>query len=151
MIINIDEKEFAACEALFKKTYNVLHSKASFFSHLYNTFIILKTMGADKDTCLAGLYHSVYGNERFYFDTPLSKEDVVLQIGQTAERMVYYFCLPEISKIIFKNSLNLDNKTRLSLAQILYANEIEQNKNNQTPVFTSFLDGIQKIIEELKQ
>lgn len=151
MTKSISKKEFLASQYLFTKTYNVDHSGGSFFSHLYNTFFILKEIGADEDTCLAGLYHSVYGNERFYFATPFTQDEIILQIGKDAERLVYYFCLPEISKIIFNNSLNLSNSHRLSLAQILYANEVEQNKNAQSPVFLSFIKGIKQLIEEIKK
>ena len=62
---NFTEKEVAAVKYLFDKIKHIPHSKGSLFGHLYNTFFILKSMSASETTCLAGLYHSCYGTEKF--------------------------------------------------------------------------------------
>ena len=144
------EKEILAIKYLFDKTKYIPHSKASFFGHLYNTFFILKNMNASEETCLAGLYHSCYGTERFSLNNKMSKKDVVFYIGENAEELVYYFSLPNRDSIILQNSMNLDPKKQLSLLQILYANEIEQRQDLANKLDMVYIGHIESLIKNLQ-
>ena len=144
------EKEVLAIKYLFDRVKHVPHSKASFFGHLYNTFFILKNMNASEETCLAGLYHSCYGTERFSLKDKINREDVVFYIGKDAEELVYYFSLPNRDDVILQNSMNLDLKKQLSLLQILYANEIEQRQDLLDPLDKSYIAKIESLISKLK-
>lgn len=146
---SLTEKELSASKYLFDQINGLPHSGGSFFGHLYNTFFILKTMGANEDTCLAGLYHSVYGTEKIYVNHHFSKEEVVQQIGVFAESAVKYFSMPNRDKLIFENKIGLDKNMQLCLAQILYANEIEQRGHKQDEKFISYINSIKKIINSL--
>jgi len=146
---NFTEKEVLAVKYLFDKTKHVPHSKASFFGHLYNTFFILKNMNASEDTCLAGLYHSCYGTEKFNLKNKIDKKDVIFYIGKDAEELVYYFSLPNRNDVILQNSMNLDPKKQLSLLQILYANEIEQRQELVDQIDKVYIRHIEHLIENL--
>jgi hypothetical protein len=128
MDTKLSEKELEACSKLFKKTHNIDHSGASFFGHLYNTFYILKRIGSSEDTCLAGLYHAVYGTELFGPIEIFSQDEVVSIIGGKSESIVKYFSMEDRVSVIIDNSLELDNETLLSLTEILYANDLEQSR-----------------------
>ena len=144
------EKEIVAVKYLFDKIKHVPHSKASFFGHLYNTFFILKNMNASEDTCLAGLYHSCYGTERFNLKDKINKNDVIFYIGKNAEELVYYFSLKNRDEVILQNSMNLDSKKQLSLVQILYANEIEQRQNITDPSYKLYMSNIESLMLRLQ-
>lgn len=147
---NFTEKEVLAIKYLFDRVKHVPHSKASFFGHLYNTFFILKNMNASEETCLAGLYHSCYGTERFSLKDKINRKDVVFYIGKDAEELVYYFSLPNRDDVILQNSMNLDPKKQLSLLQILYANEIEQRQDVLDPLDRPYVNKIESLILKLK-
>jgi len=144
------EKEILAVKYLFDKIKHVPHSKGSLFGHLYNTFFILKNMNASEETCLAGLYHSCYGTERFNLKDKINKEDVALYIGKDAEELVHYFSLENRDKVILENSMNLDPIKQLSLVEILYANEIEQRQNITDTSYNSYIGNVEQLMSELR-
>jgi len=145
------EKEILAVKYLFDKVKHVPHSKGSLFGHLYNTFFLLKSIGASEKTCLAGLYHSCYGTEKFNLKDKINKEDVVLYIGKDAEELVAYFSLENRDKVILENSMNLDTEKQLSLVQILYANEIEQRQNTTDLTYRMYISSLEQLILKLKK
>ena len=146
----LSQREVDASIYLFKRVNTISHSGASFFGHLYNTFFILKNMGASEDTCLAGLYHSVYGTERFLYSTEITKEEVISMIGDKAEKLVYLFSLEDRLDNSMQSKLELDRETRLSLLQMLYANEKEQNNNGVMSMkYTEYMANLKKQIAEL--
>ena len=147
---NFTEKEVLAVKNLFDNIKHVPHSKGSLFGHLYNTFFILKNMSASDKTCLAGLYHSCYGTEKFNLKDKMNKENEILHIGKDAEELVVYFSLENRDKVILENSMNLDPEKHLSLLQILYANEIEQRQNIADPTYRLYISNLEKLILELK-
>jgi hypothetical protein len=149
-MINFTEKEVVAIRYLFDKIKHVPHSKGSLFAHLFNTFFILKSMGASQETCLAGLYHSCYGTEIFNLKDKINKEDVLFYIGKEAEELVYYFSLENRNKIILENSMSLDAQKQLSLVQILYANKIEQSQNITDPSYRLSVGNIERLMLTLK-
>lgn len=116
-----------AINFLKKITFGINHSKTTLFNHLYNTYKILKSHGADEDTCLAGLYHSVYGTE-FYDRLQLSRDQVKSIIGVEAEKIVYDFCSLVDRDSQLLNSTTVDSR----LVHIAYANLIEEKFRNQS-------------------
>ena len=67
------------------------HTHGSLREHLRGTYALLAGWGASEETCLAGLFHSIYGTEKFKTTTiPLDQRDNVRhRIGDEAERLVY--------------------------------------------------------------
>src|SRR6185436_3210797 len=73
-------------------TEDVQHSgEKGFLAHLIGVFKDLESWGCDRDVCRAGLFHSIYGTEKFQkFCLPLDRRDEVRQlIGDRAERLAY--------------------------------------------------------------
>ncbi|MEM7010369.1 MAG: DUF6817 domain-containing protein [Verrucomicrobiota bacterium] len=76
-------------------TESVEHTgESSFLKHLFAVYHDLKRWGYDEEICLAGLFHSVYGTDKFRrFALPLDRRDDVRDlIGERAERLAYFFC-----------------------------------------------------------
>jgi len=55
----------------------------------------MQAAGCDEDLCRAGLFHSIYGTEKFQgFKLPLDRRaELVELIGSRAERLAYWNCL----------------------------------------------------------
>ena len=75
-------------------TERVEHTEGSFLEHLIAVYHDLKKWGCDEDLCRAGMFHSIYGTEKFQkFALPISRRDEVRQlIGERAERLAYINC-----------------------------------------------------------
>ena len=105
------------------------HSQSDGFSHLYNTFKILKNNGLDEDICLAGLFHCIYGTGSYNDAEELKIDrDVVRDlIGEQAENLVmeYKKCFPR-NISLFKFG-KIEENLRRKLLWISYANAIEQS------------------------
>jgi hypothetical protein len=72
----------------------VPHSGRTLYDHLLGTYVLLVKMGVSRETCAAGLYHSVYGTNAFT-SVLIRRENRYLvreQIGKVAEDLVYRFC-----------------------------------------------------------
>jgi hypothetical protein len=73
-------------------TDDVPHTgEKGFLAHLIGVFRDLESWGCDRDVCRAGLFHSIYGTEKFQlFSLPLDRRgDVQELIGQRAERLAF--------------------------------------------------------------
>jgi hypothetical protein len=71
----------------------IKHSGRNLFTHLLNTYDILKAQGYDQDTCSAGGLHSIFGTNIFTSQT-LGKDqrDIVVNvIGEEATKLVDLF------------------------------------------------------------
>jgi hypothetical protein len=70
------------------------HSAKSYLAHLISVYRIMKENGCEEDVCRAGLFHSVYGTEKFQgFTLPLERRGEVSDlIGARAERLAYLNC-----------------------------------------------------------
>jgi hypothetical protein len=70
------------------------HTGKSYLAHLIGVYRLLQSRGCPEDVCRAGMFHSIYGTERFQgFTLPLSRrEDVRALIGERAERLAYLNC-----------------------------------------------------------
>ncbi len=139
-----DDPMYARAVELLERfgAVSVEHPSGTLDEHLRGTYEQLDRWGCSKDLCRAGLYHSVYGTEKFQKRTvPLEARDEVREaIGERAEEIAYLYC------VLSRQSLyrNLDVgapyavKTRdggempLSLAQLAdlmaldLANRLEQ-------------------------
>jgi len=75
-------------------TKNIAHTEGSFLAHLIQVFRDLKRWGFDEAVCLAGLFHSIYGTDKFReFSLPLERRDEVRAlIGERAERLAFLYC-----------------------------------------------------------
>src|ERR1700731_5004577 len=66
----------------------------SYLAHLIAVFHSLESQGYPGDVCRAGMFHSIYGTERFQgFTLPLDRRgDVRALIGDRAEHLAYLNC-----------------------------------------------------------
>jgi hypothetical protein len=69
----------------------VPHTNEVFLAHLIGVYRDLQSWDCDEDLCRAGLFHSIYGTERFQaFSLPLERRgDVRELIDPRAERLAY--------------------------------------------------------------
>ena len=72
----------------------VPHTDKSYLAHLIAVYRILESQGYSQDVCRAGMFHSIYGTEKFQgFILPLDRRDEVRAlIGDRAERLAYLNC-----------------------------------------------------------
>ena len=72
----------------------VPHTHKSYLAHLIAVFRSLESLGCPEDVCRAGMFHSIYGTERFQgFTLPLERRtEVRTLIGDRAERLAYLNC-----------------------------------------------------------
>ncbi len=72
----------------------VPHTHKSYLAHLIAVFRDLGLEGCGEDVCRAGMFHSIYGTEKFQgFTLPLERRDEVRTlIGDRAEHLAYLNC-----------------------------------------------------------
>jgi hypothetical protein len=72
----------------------VPHTHKSYLGHLIAVFRALESHGCPEDVCRAGMFHSIYGTERFQgFTLPLERRgEVRTLIGDRSERLAYLNC-----------------------------------------------------------
>jgi hypothetical protein len=70
------------------------HTKKSFLAHLIGVYRDMEAAGCTEEACRAGMFHSIYGTERFQgFKLPLERRGEVRGlIGDRAERLAYVNC-----------------------------------------------------------
>ena len=75
-------------------TDSVDHSDRKFLAHLVGVYSDLKTWGCDEVVCRVGMFHSIYGTQKFQkFCLPLDRREEVRQlIGDRAEWLAYVNC-----------------------------------------------------------
>src|SRR5581483_11291454 len=73
---------------------HVPHTKKTYLGHLVAVYHLMQTQGCSEDACRAGMFHSIYGTERFQgFKLPLERRAEVRElIGERAERLAYLNC-----------------------------------------------------------
>ena len=76
-------------------TADVEHTGGDFLQHLCAVHDLLAEHGADVELAAAGMFHSIYGTERFQgFSLPLDQRGRVRQlIGERAERIAWVNCV----------------------------------------------------------
>jgi hypothetical protein len=72
----------------------VPHTHKSYLAHLIAVYRLLEAQGCPEAVCRAGLFHSIYGTERFQgFTLPLARRgEVRALIGERAEYLAYLNC-----------------------------------------------------------
>ena len=70
------------------------HTEKSYLGHLIAVFRDLEAHGCGQDVCRAGMFHSIYGTEKFQgFTLPLERRgEVKSLIGDRAEELAYLNC-----------------------------------------------------------
>ena len=73
-------------------TDKVPHSSEHFLAHLIAVYRDLESWGCDEAVCRAGMFHSIYGTQKFQrFSLPLDRRGEVRElIGERAERLAYW-------------------------------------------------------------
>jgi (p)ppGpp synthase/HD superfamily hydrolase len=123
----VSPREQQALQFLEGKAYNIKHSGTSFYTHLYNTFCLLKSYNQSEDVCLAGLFHSIYGTEFFDANINIDEQEVIDIIGEYANSLVKKFSIDNRDENIVYNLLNASKQEQLDLLYMLYANVVEQS------------------------
>lgn len=72
-------------------TDDVPHTGEKFLAHLIGVYGDLQRWNCDRDVCFAGMFHSIYGTEKFQkFCLPLERRGEVQElIGERAERIAW--------------------------------------------------------------
>jgi hypothetical protein len=70
------------------------HTHKSYLAHLIAVFRDLESEGYSSDACRAGMFHSIYGTEKFHgFTLPLARRgEIRTLIGDRAEHLAYLNC-----------------------------------------------------------
>lgn len=73
----------------------IAHTQKNYLAHLISVYKLMQAAGCDEDVCRAGLFHSIYGTERFQgFKLSLDRRAELAElIGSRAERLAYWNCL----------------------------------------------------------
>jgi hypothetical protein len=128
------------------KTADASHSGRTFFEHLYNTMRNLESNKANKELCLAGLFHAVYGTDFYNFNDDSINRDIIKSlIGEYSERLVYEFCtLKDRTNSLINNTTNLEDTFRKDLIKIEIANLKDQNQKGN---LTATINNLENIIK----
>lgn len=99
-------------------TESVPHTGKFYLAHLIAVYRFLQNNGCNEDTCLAGLFHSIYGTERFQsFPISLEKRpEIIALIGERAERLAYWNC--------FMDRASLDRALELRQPPYMICNRV---------------------------
>src|SRR5436305_48748 len=73
----------------------VPHTQKNYLAHLISVYKLMQSTGCEEEVCRAGLFHSIYGTEKFQgFKLPLARRSELAEmIGSRAERLAYWNCL----------------------------------------------------------
>jgi hypothetical protein len=73
---------------------HIPHTQKSYLAHLIAVYRDLAAQGYGEDVCRAGMFHSIYGTEKFQgFTLPLERRGEVRSlIGERAEQLAYLNC-----------------------------------------------------------
>jgi hypothetical protein len=72
----------------------VPHTQKSYLGHLVNVYRLMQEHGCAEDVCVAGMFHSIYGTEKFQgFKLPLEDRPKLREfIFAGPERLAYFNC-----------------------------------------------------------
>src|SRR5688572_15716821 len=73
----------------------IAHTQKNYLGHLISVYKLMQRFGCEEDLCRAGLFHSIYGTEKFQgFKLSLDRrEELTELIGGRAEHLAYWNCL----------------------------------------------------------
>ena len=79
----------------------IAHTQKNYLGHLISVYKLMQACGCDEELCRAGLFHSIYGTERFQgFKLPLERRgELAEMIGSRAERLAYWNCQMDRSSL----------------------------------------------------
>jgi len=133
-------------------TSNIGHGAGSYVDHCMNVYTILKELGAPEEVCVAGLYHSIYGNESFNPNIDIDRSTVKTLIGDYAEELVYLFCsLINRDENILAKTVECSKDMYDDLFYIAYANIKEQTTVNNDPILKSLLERYETASNNLEK
>jgi Rps23 Pro-64 3,4-dihydroxylase Tpa1-like proline 4-hydroxylase len=139
-------------EFLIKNCLGVEHGRDYYISHCLGVYTFLKQLSSPTEICLAGLFHSVYGNEFFNPELNLDRNIIKEYIGEQSEDLVHTFCTIENRDIaILKNTNNFDERKRKDLIFINYANLIDQSWSIGDIVLNNLITEYQKALSSDQQ
>jgi hypothetical protein len=71
------------------------HTQKNYLGHLISVYKLMERAGYDDELCRAGMFHSIYGTEKFQgFKLGLDQRAELAElIGPRAERLAYWNCL----------------------------------------------------------
>ena len=72
----------------------ISHTQKNYLAHLISVYKLMQASVCEEDLCRAGLFHSIYGTEKFQgFKLPLERRtELAEMIGSRAERLAYWNC-----------------------------------------------------------
>lgn len=134
-------------EFLIKNCLGVEHGRDYYISHCLGVYTFLKQLSAPTEVCLAGLFHSIYGNEFFNPNLNLTRDLVKDYIGERSEDLSYTFCNLENRDVaILKNTNNFDERKRKDLLFVNYANLVDQSWSISDSNLDSLILEYQKVL-----
>jgi uncharacterized protein DUF6817 len=79
----------------------IAHTQKNYLAHLISVYKLMQAHGCDEELCRAGLFHSIYGTEKFQgFKLPLQRRGELTDlIGSRAERLAYWNCQMDRSSL----------------------------------------------------
>lgn len=105
------------------------HSGKSYLAHLHGVYRAMRAAGCPEDACRAGMFHSIYGTERFTAK-PLSLErrnEIRHLLGESAERLAYLNCAMDRSS--FDRTLEEDPE-KIRITDRFTRQEIELSESD---------------------
>jgi hypothetical protein len=111
--------------------YLIKHSGRALLYHLIGTQKLLHAWGNDDDICAAGLFHSIYGTNKFRAKAwPITDRETIRGLlGERAERLVHAFCTADRPRAFFmENGFGPDLR---DLREIEAANLLEQGSRSK--------------------
>jgi hypothetical protein len=108
----------------------VKHSGRSLYDHLCGTHALLEQWSNREPVCTAGLFHSLYGTNRFRHKSwPLTDRATIRElIGERAEELAYFFCTRDRPWEFFNMP---DTPILRALREIEAANLLEQGSRSK--------------------
>lgn len=115
-------------------THDVRHSGRKLLDHLLGTHDLLNKWGNNDDVCKAGLFHSIYGTNKFRTKAwPLTDRETIRDlIGARSEWLVFLFCTLDRPSDFFQEDDFLEYTDALrDLREIEAANLLEQGSRSK--------------------
>jgi len=123
------------------------HLNGSLETHLRGTESLLRSWGACESLCVAGLYHAVYGTDRYKpaLNSLAGRQGIAELIGTEAEELAYLYgaCNREVfyprigtdAQLVFADRFNnaeydLQPRQLAQMCELILANELEIASNS---------------------
>ena len=95
--MTVVERSFREMTDFFQEigAADLRHTHKTYLAHGISVYTDLKKWGCDEELCRVGMFHSIYGTEKFQaFTLPLERRGELGElIGERAERLVYLNCV----------------------------------------------------------